>query len=181
MAWSTGQREFLPLLLGCYELLPAGRIIKSKEIEWVVLEEPEMGLHPMGIFAVMALALDLLSRGYKVVITTHSSNVLDIVWAMEAIKRQQIDDEGKKIRLISQLLDLPADNSGISTMISKALELTFKTHSFYYKDGRVHTRDISSLDPGDEDEIVAGWGGLASYSGRVSDTVAEAVRMSTNA
>ncbi|HOO64640.1 MAG TPA: AAA family ATPase [Synergistaceae bacterium] len=181
MAWSTGQREFLPLLLGCYELLSAGRIIKSKEIEWVVLEEPEMGLHPMGIFAVMALALDLLSRGYKVVITTHSSNVLDIVWAMEAIKRQQIDDEGKKIRLISQLLDLPADNSGISTMIGKALGLEFRTHSFYYKDGRVHTKDISSLDPGDEDEIVAGWGGLASYSGRVSDTVAEAVRMSTNA
>lgn len=56
MAWSTGQREFLPLLLRCYELLPASKITKREGgIEWVVIEEPEMGLHPMGTFAVMTL------------------------------------------------------------------------------------------------------------------------------
>ena len=180
MAWSTGQREFLPLLLGCYELLPAGRISKQKEIEWVILEEPEMGLHPMGIFAVMALVLDLLSRGYKVVVTTHSSNVLDIVWAIDAIKRQQID-ENQKVGLIASLLDFPANSIGIADMIRDVLKLEFRTHGFYYRDGAVQARDISSLDPGDEDEIVAGWGGLAAYSGRVSDTVAQAVRMSSDA
>ncbi|MDD4836606.1 MAG: AAA family ATPase, partial [Dethiosulfovibrio sp.] len=179
MAWSTGQREFLPLLLGCYELLPAGKITKRREIDWVILEEPEMGLHPMGTFAVMALILDLLSRGYKVVVTTHSSNVLDIVWAIDAIKGQGID-QGSKIRLISQLLDLPCSNPGISKMITQALGLHFRTYSFYYEGDRVHSKDISSLDPGDDDEIVAGWGGLAAYSGRVSDVVAEAVRMSIN-
>jgi len=179
MAWSTGQREFLPLLLGCYELLPGGKITKRKEIEWVVIEEPEMGLHPMGTFAVMTLILDLLSRGYKVAVTTHSSNVLDIVWAIEIIKRQGID-EGRKIELISRLLDLPGSNKGIWDMIGHALRHEFRTHSFYYEKGRVQAKDISSLDPGDEDEIVAGWGGLAAYSGRVSDTVAEAVRMSSN-
>jgi energy-coupling factor transporter ATP-binding protein EcfA2 len=177
MAWSTGQREFLPLLLGCYELLPAGKITKHSEIEWVILEEPEMGLHPMGTFAVMTLVLDLLSRGYKVVITTHSSNVLDIAWAIEAIKRQRMD-ESQKIDLISNLLDLPANSIGIVDMIGRVLRLIFRTYSFYYEDGCVRAKDISSLDPGDEDEIVAGWGGLASYSGRVSDTVAEAVRRS---
>lgn len=177
MAWSTGQREFLPLLLGCYELLPGGKITKHKEIEWVILEEPETGLHPMGTFAVMALVLDLSSRGYKVAITTHSSNVLDIVWAIEAIKRQRIEQD-RKIELISRLLDLPCNNPGIYKMIGDALRLEIRTHSFYYEEGRVQSKDISSLDPGDEDEIVAGWGGLAAYSGRVSDTVAEAVRMS---
>lgn len=180
MAWSTGQREFLPLLLGCYELLPAGKITKHKEIDWVVLEEPEMGLHPMGTFAVMTLILDLLSRGYKVVVTTHSSNILDIVWAIEAIKRQGLNEK-QKIELILQLLDLPDNGTGIADMIAKTLRLEFRTHSFYYEEGRVQAKDISSLDPGDEDEIVAGWGGLAAYSGRVSDTVAEAVRMSSNA
>ena len=178
MAWSTGQREFLPLLLGCYELLPAGRITKQKEIKWVILEEPEMGLHPMGTFAVMALVLDILSRGYKVAITTHSSNVLDIVWAIEAVKRQRIKED-QKIELISRLLSLPClGNTGICKMIGHALGLEFRTHSFYYSEGRVKSKDISSLDPGDEDEMVAGWGGVAAYSGRVSDTVAEAVRMS---
>ena len=179
MAWSTGQREFFPLLLGCYELLPAGRITKREEIEWVVLEEPEMGLHPMGTFAVMGLVLDMLSRGYKVAITTHSSNVLDIVWAIETIKRQGIKED-QKIEMISLLLDLPCGNPGISKMIGHALHLEIKTHSFYYEEGRVQAKDISTLDPGDEDEIVAGWGGLAAFNGRVSDTVAEAVRMSTD-
>ena len=178
MAWSTGQREFLPLLLGCYELLPAGRITKHKKIEWVILEEPEMGLHPMGTFAVMALVLDILSRGYKVAITTHSSNVLDIIWAIEAIKRQRIQED-RKIELISRLLALPfSGNPGIYRMIGHALGLEFRTHSFYYSEGHVQSKDISSLDPGDEDEMVAGWGGVAAYSARVSDTVAEAVRMS---
>lgn len=179
MAWSTGQREFLPLLLGCYELLPGGKITKHKEIEWVIFEEPEMGLHPMGTFAVMVLIFDLLSRGYKVAITTHSSNVLDIVWAIETIKRQGIE-ENQKIELISQLLGLPYSNIQITKMIGHTLHLKIKTHSFYYEEGRVQVKDISTLDPGDEDEIVAGWGGLAAFSGLVSDTVAEAVRMSTD-
>ncbi|MBL3539727.1 AAA family ATPase [Aminivibrio sp.] len=174
MTWSTGQREFLPMLLGCYELLPGGKVTKRKEIEWVVIEEPEMGLHPMGTFAVMVLILDILSRGYKVAVTTHSSNVLDIVWAIEAIKRQEINED-RKIELISRLLDLPGSNKGICDMIGHVLRLEFRTHSFYYQKGRVQAKDISSLDPGDEDEIVAGWGGLAAYSGRVSDLVAEAV------
>ena len=59
-----------------------------------------MGLHPMGTFAVMTLVLDLLSRGYKVVVTTHSSHVLDIVWVIEAIKRQKIH-ESQRIGLLS--------------------------------------------------------------------------------
>jgi hypothetical protein len=160
--------------------LPAGKITKHREIECVILEEPEMGLHPMGTFAVMTLVLDLLSRGYKVVITTHSSHVLDIVWAIEAIKRQRMDEK-QKIDLISKLLDLPANDIGIADMIRRVLRLEFRTHSFYYDDGCVRARDISSLDPGDDDEIVAGWGGLAAYSGRVSDTVAEAVRRSSDA
>ncbi len=181
MAWSTGQREFLPLLLGCYELLPTIQEVKRNTIEWVVIEEPEMGLHPMGIFAVMALVLDLLSRGYKVVISTHSANVLDVIWAIEAIKRQTID-ESQKIALIAKLLDLPTDGVEMTEMIGKVLGLAFKTHCFYYgEDGYVHTKDISSLDPGDDDEIVAGWGGLAAYSARVSDVVAEAVGMSPDA
>ena len=64
-------------------------------------------------------------------------------------------------------------------MIECALRLVLRSYSFEYdQEGRVISKDISSLDPGDEDEVVAGWGGLAAYSARVSDTVAEAVRSS---
>ena len=65
-------------------------------------------------------------------------------------------------------------------MLGKALRLKSRTHCFYYEEGRVRSKDISSLDPGDEDEIVSGWGGLAAYSGRVTDTVAEAVRSASD-
>lgn len=178
MAWSTGQREFLPLLLGCYELLPGVKNTKGNKVEWIIIEEPEMGLHPMGVFAVMALVMDLLNYGYRIAITTHSSNVLDVVWAIDSIKRQNINED-LKVELISRLLGLQGGKSDISKIIGWALRLEFRTHCFFHnQEGRVNSRDISSLDPGDEDEIIAGWGGLAAYSARVSDAVAEAVRSS---
>jgi predicted ATPase len=180
MAWSTGQREFFPLLLGCYELLPAGKITKLG-FEWVILEEPEMGLHPMGIFAVITLILDLLNRGYKVIVATHSPHVLEVVWSIVNIGRQTLSRE-KKIELTSKLLDLPHNDSGIFNMMSKLLTLKFKTYCFRYEKNKnmVYSTDISSLDPGDEDEAVAGWGGLTAYSARVSDIVAESVENAVN-
>ena len=86
-AWSAGQREFTPLLLGLYWLCPAGGTSRRDEIEWVVIEEPEMGLHPQGIEAVLLLVLELMKRGYKVVLSTHSPVALDLVWALQEFKQ----------------------------------------------------------------------------------------------
>ena len=58
MVWSAGQREFVPLLLGLYWLLTPAGSPRRKGIEWVVIEEPEMGLHPQAIAVFMLLALD---------------------------------------------------------------------------------------------------------------------------
>lgn len=46
MVWSAGQREFVPLLLGLYWLLPPTKVRRRGSIQWVVIEELEMGLHP---------------------------------------------------------------------------------------------------------------------------------------
>lgn len=48
-AWSAGQREFTPLLLGLYWLMPPGKVSRRAEIDTVIIEEPEMGLHPQAI------------------------------------------------------------------------------------------------------------------------------------
>ena len=64
MVWSTGQREFAPLLLGMYWLMPSGNTQKKNNINWVVIEEPEMGLHPKAISALLLIFLELLRRGY---------------------------------------------------------------------------------------------------------------------
>lgn len=178
IAWSTGQREFFPLLLGCYELLPAGRVKKVKKYKWVLIEEPEMGLHPKAISSVMTLVLDLISRGYKVVISTHSADIIDIVWAINTINNLKILND-KKIEYICKLLNFPIDlapGSGAKIMVRDILGISMRTYFFEYNnDNKVNSMDISTLDPGDPNEKISGWGGLSGYSGNVADIISEAV------
>ena len=72
----------MPLLLGLYWLLPSSKVSRRDDLKWVVIEEPEMGLHPNGIGAVLNLVMELRLRGYRICISTHSPHVLDIVWAL---------------------------------------------------------------------------------------------------
>ena len=163
-AWSAGQREFTPLLLGMYWLCPAGGASRREQIEWVVIEEPEMGLHPQGIEAVLLLVLDLMKRGYRVVLATHSPTVLDLVWALQEIKAQH--GQEKDIR---QLLGLPAGNFA-KNLTTALLEKTYKVY-FFDRDAPV--QDISRLDPGADSEHESLWGGLVGFSSRVGEVVAK--------
>lgn len=87
LAWSAGQREFVPLLLGMYRLMPAGRIQRRDKLSWAIIEEPESGLHPKAIAGMMAFVFELLRRGYRVAISTHSTHVLDVVWGLRNIAK----------------------------------------------------------------------------------------------
>ena len=87
MTWSAGQREFVPLLLGLYWLLPPAKIERKPGVNWEVIEEPDMGLHTRGIGSAMLFVLDLLRRGYRVCISTHSQHVLDILRGLRAIQQ----------------------------------------------------------------------------------------------
>ena len=49
LVWSSGQREFVPLLLGLHLLVPTSRESRRDSLEWVVIVEPETGFHPDGI------------------------------------------------------------------------------------------------------------------------------------
>lgn len=167
MVWSAGQREFVPLLLGLYWLLPSARTTKRVEIEWVVIEELEMGLHPRAISATMLLVLELLRRGYRVCLSTHSSQVLDIIWALRIFRENggQVDD-------MLKLFELPS-NGQTKPLAEAALLKTTKVH-YFTTDGTVH--DISRLDPGANDAREAGWGGLTQFSGDVGEVVSRVVR-----
>ena len=170
MVWSTGQREFAPLLLGLYWLMPAGRGKKKNNINWVVIEEPEMGLHPKAISAMLLIFLELLRRGYKVIISTHSAQILELVWAIQLIAKSK----AAPARL-RQLLDLKA--SAYSNDLTETIldEKTFKTYYFSRQDGVVNVKDISTLDAEDPDEAVSDWGGLTLFSTKSADVVTEAV------
>ncbi|MGH7599835.1 MAG: AAA family ATPase [bacterium] len=167
MVWSAGQREFVPLLLGFYWLLPPSKTSRRKDVEWAVIEELEMGLHPQAISAVLLLIMDLLSRDYKVCLSTHSPHVLDVVWALRILKEHQADP--------AYLLDI-FDANKSQAMLSMAEKVIRKTTKVYYFDRESgEARDISALDPGATEAAEAGWGGLSEFSGRVGDVVAKVV------
>lgn len=166
MAWSAGQREFAPLLLGLYWLMPAGKVSRRDRLTWVVIEEPEMGLHPKAISAFMALVLELLRRGYRVCLSTHSPQVLDVVWALQTLKKQHGTDKD-----VLRLLRLPS-NPVMKAMASAVLGKSICV--MYFKPG-TGAVDISSLDPGSDEADVAGWGGLTEFTANVGDVVAEVV------
>ncbi|MDE0520793.1 MAG: AAA family ATPase [Boseongicola sp.] len=164
LVWSAGQREFVPLLLGLYWLLPASKVPKRDSLEAVVIEEPEMGLHPNGIGAVINLVMELRLRGYRVLISTHSPHVLDVIWAMRFFQ-----GNGGERRDVLRLLGLPPRAKTLG-LAGAALESEFRTYHFK-RDGTVD--DISDLDPGSDDAAEEGWGGLTEFSGHVGETVAD--------
>ncbi len=89
MVWSAGQREFVPLLLGLYWLLPPSRTPRRGKIEWVVLEELEAGLHPRAVNVLLLIVLDLVTRGYRVCLSTHSPQVVETVWAIQRLNENR--------------------------------------------------------------------------------------------
>lgn len=166
LAWSAGQREFVPLLLGLYWLCPAGKVSKRDNIEWVVIEEPEMGLHPRAVSTFLLLVLELLKRGYKVVISTHSTVVLDLIWALRQV--QECGGSESDVRELFELNSNPTTKQIAESSLSKDYRV------YFFERGKA-AQDISSLDPGSEDEAIANWGDLNGFAGRSADVVAKAV------
>jgi len=169
LVWSAGQREFVPLLLGLYWLMPPAKVATRAALRWVVIEEPEMGLHPDAISVVLSLVLELLSRGYRVCLSTHSPHVLDVVWALQFMK--QHGGTYSDVLKLFQLQSTP----GTRAICADALNKQYRTF-FFPRDG--HVKDISGLNPGASDAAESGWGGLSGFSGRVSDVVAAVARRS---
>jgi hypothetical protein len=165
MVWSAGQREFSPLLLGLYHLMPSGGAARRSGIEWVVLEEPEMGLHPRAITAVLFLVLEMMSRGYRVCLSTHSPHVLDMVWAPRVFSEKHAPPD--------RLLEL----FGVSASPKNqkiAADILTKTLKVYYFDREANqAMDISRLDADSEVTAENTWGELTEFSARASDVVAD--------
>ena len=166
MVWSAGQREFVPLLLGLYWLMPPSKVATRGDIEWVIIEELEMGLHPRAISAVLLIILELMTRGYKVCLSTHSPQVLELVWALETLRKTASRPDA--------LLDLfgAKHSKPLRDMANAAMT---KTSKVYYFDPSGPVQDITHLDPASDLAQEASWGGLLEFSARANEAVAKAV------
>jgi len=163
MAWTAGQREFVPLLIALYELMPAGKVSRLNGIETVVLEEPELGLHPHAVFVVGLAILAMLDRGYRVVLSTHSPLFGDFAWAINRLRVGAAHGKADE-SLVRRAFGMRSSEN-TKSIASAVLRCHARTyHLGYGKDGRVRSTDISALDSASLDPLQASWGGLLQHS-----------------
>jgi hypothetical protein len=171
MVWSAGQREFVPLLLGFYWLMPATKVARRDAFEWVAIEELEMGLHSQAISDVLFLVLELLSRNYRVCLSTHSPQVLELVWALNRIRQR-----GGSAQDVLDLFALPQElRPQLYSVAARSLHKTLRVYFFDRSGGQVH--NISDLNPNSQNVLEARWGGLSEFSQHANEVVA---RVSAN-
>lgn len=172
MAWSAGQKEFMPLLLAIYCLsgVPTS-VVNKADYKWVIIEEPEMGLHPRAILSVLLEIIELMQSGYKVVISTHSTMFLDFAWAFNNIR--SLSEENFKEAMCA-MFGVNADSTTICLfdgMNTKVIKTYYSAKSMT-REG-VTFADISTLDAFSEDTDISEWGGLSSFAGKSSEIVSQ--------
>ena len=169
MAWSAGQKEFMPLLLAIYCLSgPPTQVVNKDDYQWVIIEEPEMGLHPRAIQSVLLEIIELMQSGYKVIISTHSTTFLEFVWAFNQI--QSLGEELFK-KALCELFDIRV-NTSVAGLFDDLQKKSIKVHyAAPKKDKGVVFTDISTLDAFSDDVDISEWGGLSSFAGKSSEIV----------
>ena len=139
------------------------------DLRRAIHREPELGLHPQAITAFLVLVLDLLWRGYTVVLSTHSPHLLTGVWMLERLRELKARPQA-----LCEALGTPSSQAMLK-VAAHALSCSYQVHLLAYgTSGRVTSTDISSLDPGAEDDAISGWGGLTAYSSRFGEAVRKA-------
>lgn len=169
MTWSAGQKEFMPLLLSFYHLMPSAKVSLRDSLKWVVIEEPEMGLHPQAIQSLMVVFLDLVAKGYKVIISTHSPVLIELAWAMNYIK------QGGSAKDLFNLFSIRKDASLQRVFDLVINDKSFSTYYFEHTSRGVEVKNISTLDAGSEDPAISNWGGLTDFATKAGEVVSKIV------
>lgn len=170
MTWSAGQKEFMPLLLSFYSLLgPESKIVKKSQYKYVVIEEPEMGLHPQAILSVLLQVIELMQEGFQVIVSTHSTQPLEFAWAFNLLKEHSEQYGFKPLMELFNLDDTPQNRKLLDGIWKKRIN----TYYFTRKGNKVQSTDISTLDAGSENPAIYEWGGLSQFAGRTSEIVSK--------
>ncbi len=182
MAWTAGQREFVPFLIALYELMPGGggaRLQKQEitDIQTVVLEEPELGLHPKALFAVGVGILHLLSRGYRVAVSSHSPLMVDFAWSLNRLNMAHLHGKANESSYL-KAYDLKSNDQN-KTLVSKLQTTKARTYYMAYQENaagtvkKVVAKDISGLQSYSADTDTASWGELLKYSTKLAEVIGQ--------
>lgn len=171
MTWSAGQKEFMPLLMAIYCLSgPPVGVINREQYKYAVIEEPEMGLHPQAIQTVILQMLEFIKSGYKIIVSTHSTVLLEFAWTYRII---QNFDESIRVKALCELFDISPDSNICKKVLAGITDSSVKTYYFSHTADGVKTSDISSLDVTSENMGEAEWGGLSQFATRASEVVSK--------
>ena len=172
MTWSAGQKEFMPLLMAFYCLSgPPQRVVNRKQYQYIILEEPEMGLHPLAIQTIILQMIELIHAGYKVVVSTHSPILLEFVWAYNYLKNIP---EKKRVGALCEVFGIQSSKKNNLNFLNDIFEKDIKTYYFSRNtSGKVEAKDISSLDVYSEDVAINEWGGLTQFSSKANEVVSK--------
>ena len=158
VAWSAGQKEYMPLSMANYFISKD----QTSKFQYIVIEEPEMGLHPRAIIGFINEVSLLMAKGFKIVISTHSSVFLEFAWV---IKTMQDSTEESFKNVISE--------AGIAD--SQAIDVLYKSRknikTYFFNNGI--SKDISTLDAWSNDPDVSQMGELTSFNALICDAIAK--------
>lgn len=158
----------MPLLLAFYYLSGGdSQLMKRSKHKYVVIEEPEMGLHPQAIKSVILEILELIHNGLKVIISTHSTTLLDFAWAFNIINGSSCNN---KTDAFYEMFDIAKDASN-EHLFDGLLEKKISTVYFSRAGKYVTSTDISSIDAGDDNLDVSEWGGLSRFASKAAEIV----------
>jgi hypothetical protein len=171
MTWSAGQKEFMPLLMAFYCLSgPPQPVVNRSQYKYIILEEPEMGLHPLAIQAIILQMIEFIHNGHKVIVSTHSPMLLEFVWAYNCLKKIP---EDKRVDALCELFDIQCSKNN-RKFLNCIYGKDIKTYYFSRNAaGKVEAKDISSLDVFSEDVAINEWGGLTQFSSKTNDIVSK--------
>ena len=172
MTWSAGQKEFMPLLMAFYCLsAPPQSVVNREQYEYIILEEPEMGLHPLAIQTIILQMIEFIHAGYKVIVSTHSPVLLEFVWAYNYLKCIPKDKRIVALCEVFGVQDSMRNNLGFMKDI---YEKEVRTYFFSrHSTGKVTVKDITSLDVFSEDVDENEWGGLTQFSTKANEVVSK--------
>lgn len=170
MTWSAGQKEFMPLLMAFYCLSgPPQPVVNRSQYEYIILEEPEMGLHPLAIQAIILQMIEFMDNGHKVIVSTHSPMLLEFVWAYNCLKKIP---EDKRVGALYELFDIQPNKRNKLHFLNSIFDKDIKTYYFSRNTGgKVQAKDISTLDVFSEEAAINEWGGLTQFSSKTNDVV----------
>ncbi len=172
MTWSAGQKEFMPLLMAFYCLSgPPQSVVNREQYEYIILEEPEMGLHPLAIQTIILQMIEFIHAGYKVIVSTHSPVLLEFVWAYNYLKRIPKD---KRIIALCEVFGVQDSMRNNLGFMKDIYEKEVRTYFFSrHSTGKVTAKDITSLDVFSEDVDENEWGGLTQFSTKANEVVSK--------